>query len=104
MIRLPPRSTRTDTRFPYTTLFRSGETAFARTLVYERDTERPLGNGSVKRIISLDEPTLRCRIDPDKTFGTGNSGTRRRRLRIKRHRQHRRGEEQSWAQIGRAHV
>src|SRR3546814_3333869 len=27
MIRLPPRSTRTDTRFPYTTLFRS--TAFA---------------------------------------------------------------------------
>src|SRR3546814_20467277 len=24
MIRLPPRSTRTDTRFPYTTLFRSG--------------------------------------------------------------------------------
>src|SRR3546814_6443497 len=28
MIRLPPRSTRTDTLFPYTTLFRSG--AFAR--------------------------------------------------------------------------
>src|SRR3546814_18297196 len=25
MIRLPPRSTRTDTRFPYTTLFRSGD-------------------------------------------------------------------------------
>src|SRR3546814_11806809 len=25
MIRLPPRSTRTDTRFPYTTLFRSME-------------------------------------------------------------------------------
>src|SRR3546814_7434152 len=25
MIRLPPRSTRTDTLFPYTTLFRSGE-------------------------------------------------------------------------------
>src|SRR3546814_2999044 len=27
MIRRPPRSTRTDTRFPYTTLFRSSETA-----------------------------------------------------------------------------
>src|SRR3546814_18781406 len=27
MIRLPPRSTRTDTLFPYTTLFRSGEVA-----------------------------------------------------------------------------
>src|SRR3546814_4371530 len=26
MIRLPPRSTRTDTRFPYTTLFRSSST------------------------------------------------------------------------------
>src|SRR3546814_4686141 len=25
MIRLPPRSTRTDTLFPYTTLFRSGQ-------------------------------------------------------------------------------
>src|SRR3546814_18028780 len=25
MIRLPPRSTRTDTLFPYTTLFRSGD-------------------------------------------------------------------------------
>src|SRR3546814_13786508 len=28
MIRLPPRSTRTDTLFPCTTLFRSGEIAF----------------------------------------------------------------------------
>src|SRR3546814_14028133 len=28
MIRRPPRSTRTDTLFPYTTLFRSGVTAF----------------------------------------------------------------------------
>src|SRR3546814_18540573 len=27
LIRRPPRSTRTDTLFPYTTLFRSGETA-----------------------------------------------------------------------------
>src|SRR3546814_1483044 len=29
MIRRPPRSTRTDTLFPYTTLFRSGEDIFA---------------------------------------------------------------------------
>src|SRR3546814_12391110 len=29
MIRRPPRSTRTDTLFPYTTLFRSGRTANA---------------------------------------------------------------------------
>src|SRR3546814_10957290 len=30
MIRLPPRSTRTDTRFPYTTLFRSDDVRAAR--------------------------------------------------------------------------
>src|SRR3546814_19170497 len=30
MIRLPPRSTRTDTLFPYTTLFRSGRAGRAR--------------------------------------------------------------------------
>src|SRR3546814_2569173 len=32
MIRLPPRSTRTDTLFPYTTLFRSTASALSRTL------------------------------------------------------------------------
>src|SRR3546814_1686826 len=32
MIRRPPRSTRTDTLFPYTTLFRSGDAALARIL------------------------------------------------------------------------
>src|SRR3546814_2097721 len=32
MIRRPPRSTRTDTLFPYTTLFRSGNCAFEFTL------------------------------------------------------------------------
>src|SRR3546814_4029226 len=30
MIRRPPRSTRTDTLFPYTTLFRSGEFGYLR--------------------------------------------------------------------------
>src|SRR3546814_11214444 len=32
MIRRPPRSTRTDTLFPYTTLFRSHDSAFAMTV------------------------------------------------------------------------
>src|SRR3546814_16515155 len=48
MIRRPPRSTRTDTLFPYTTLFRSAwmavETMVARQLTYfaarEKDSER----------------------------------------------------------------
>src|SRR3546814_5460649 len=38
MIRRPPRSTRTDTLFPYTTLFRSG-------------SEKPRPPGSVHRIL-----------------------------------------------------
>src|SRR3546814_18723167 len=37
MIRRPPRSTRTDTLFPYTTLFRSGH------IPYQRQAERPFG-------------------------------------------------------------
>src|SRR3546814_9205576 len=37
MIRRPPRSTRTDTLFPYTTLFRSDERAAKRRATTERD-------------------------------------------------------------------
>src|SRR3546814_11961852 len=36
MIRRPPRSTRTDTLFPYTTLFRSSRVAFSQVLPDER--------------------------------------------------------------------
>src|SRR3546814_13731795 len=39
MIRRPPRSTRTDTLFPYTTLFRSGAPAPSVTGIY-RQTQR----------------------------------------------------------------
>src|SRR3546814_12058999 len=35
MIRRPPRSTRTDTRFPYTTLFRSGDTLWSEFQVWQ---------------------------------------------------------------------
>src|SRR3546814_6065143 len=38
MIRRPPRSTRTDTRFPYTTLFRSG---YAEVVKYGLINDRP---------------------------------------------------------------
>src|SRR3546814_5321034 len=41
MIRLPPRSTRTDTLFPYTTLFRSAERLLCRRLL--RLSSRILG-------------------------------------------------------------
>src|SRR3546814_11068968 len=42
MIRRPPRSTRTDTLFPYTTLFRSG-----RTPAHPRRGRGPAGTGPV---------------------------------------------------------
>src|SRR3546814_4291777 len=41
MIRRPPRSTRTDTLFPYTTLFRSGSTAEGRRPGRRRRARRP---------------------------------------------------------------
>src|SRR3546814_4014488 len=37
MIRRPPRSTRTDTRFPYTTLFRSGLTGILNGSIVDMD-------------------------------------------------------------------
>src|SRR3546814_5695434 len=43
MIRRPPRSTRTDTLFPYTTLFRSAD---RQRPVDDRDAERPQPGGS----------------------------------------------------------
>src|SRR3546814_14204388 len=47
MIRRPPRSTRTDTLFPYTTLFRSRRSArWARSPSAEGDRGRPARKGS----------------------------------------------------------
>src|SRR3546814_3535640 len=45
MIRRPPRSTRTDTLFPYTTLFRSGEVDVA-----EQSARMPVGNAGFGQI------------------------------------------------------
>src|SRR3546814_5734346 len=60
MIRRPPRSTRTDTLFPYTTLFRSDAHARMERLAQRRlvvDPERVRGArvapaGSVRRVVS----------------------------------------------------
>src|SRR3546814_2193978 len=41
MIRRPPRSTRTDTRFPYTTLFRSDAMPLDQAVLTARDRETP---------------------------------------------------------------
>src|SRR3546814_6195987 len=52
MIRRPPRSTRTDTLFPYTTLFRSG-------LLALEDRQRdivPVGEAPTARVLARDDP------------------------------------------------
>src|SRR3546814_16098317 len=51
MIRRPPRSTRTDTLFPYTTLFRSSEKAACATATCR----------ALKRRFSRDARGLRCK-------------------------------------------
>src|SRR3546814_9676030 len=64
MIREPPRSTRTDTLFPYTTLFRSG-----RTLIGVDDTQadialkvEPAGNG-IEIELAIARPHLFARSE-----------------------------------------
>src|SRR3546814_16172603 len=56
MLRLPPRSTRTDTLFPYTTLFRSHRRASSRGLDRGR---RRAGAALRARPVVSDEPGLR---------------------------------------------
>src|SRR3546814_1720748 len=46
MIRRPPRSTRTDTLFPYTTLFRSGKAAQGLFISFPKTRRRGKGSGS----------------------------------------------------------
>src|SRR3546814_18942352 len=53
MIRRPPRSTRTDTLFPYTTLFRS-----------QRGADPRAGGARVDRQCLLDVPARRCDAGP----------------------------------------
>src|SRR3546814_7456785 len=70
MIRLPPRSTRTDTLFPYTTLFRShvdgecrqgmeGGEAGAEVVERHRAAERPERRDEARRLVDV---LQRCRL------------------------------------------
>src|SRR3546814_8390909 len=78
MIRRPPRSTRTDTLFPYTTLFRSGHLHAARgnPVVGLRPRERP---GGVAQLLSGQEcygSDLICKVDSYDyiVVGAGSAG------------------------------
>src|SRR3546814_8710777 len=69
MIRLPPRSTRTDTLFPYTTLFRSKNCIVIRREMLS--TASP-----VPRIRDYDKPEMRVQplnvLFPDSTYAPVN--------------------------------
>src|SRR3546814_12775048 len=75
MIRRPPRSTRTDTLFPYTTLFRSNGVADAVTLLLAdgfRDA-RGRRNGPYRLILAniLAEPLCRMAEDVQRHLAPG---------------------------------
>src|SRR3546814_9846432 len=61
MIRRPPRSTRTDTLFPYTTLFRAPVLAHQRR-PHRRQVAARIGNRAVRRIIDAAELISRIEI------------------------------------------
>src|SRR3546814_7405620 len=59
MIRRPPRSTRTDTLFPYTTLFRSPPLCVIQVNLYDADTS--IWGGSISVIRAHKRP---CKLRP----------------------------------------
>src|SRR3546814_5938963 len=83
MIRRPPRSTRTDTLFPYTTLFRSGR-LYAH-CTFRLEACRPSDVGALEAVFENEELAAlmeRCaglgqrarrvaRLDDDRAFGEG---------------------------------
>src|SRR3546814_11237620 len=67
MIRRPPRSTRTDTRFPYTTLFRSFDRGGQAVLLHvvEEIADRLLGEVvEVRPLLEPGEQALRIEVGP----------------------------------------
>src|SRR3546814_6997388 len=62
MIRRPPRSTRTDTLFPYTTLFRSGRNAAAVISALDDVTDVQI----------LQSPSVLVRNNAEATFNVGS--------------------------------
>src|SRR3546814_16626121 len=76
MLRRPPRSTRTDTLFPYTTLFRSAGGHIA----LDRDSDRRHGP-AVQRRYAAKEPArhlCRCdRLEPRARCSVSDPGTGR---------------------------
>src|SRR3546814_1304108 len=66
MIRRPPRSTRTDTLFPYTTLFRSGAVA-AQQAEHEHQEQQPVAESAGAQVVRAgvaEQPRAQARTKP----------------------------------------
>src|SRR3546814_13440487 len=77
MIRLPPRSTRTDTLFPYTTLFRSRVSAAISVLL---PTAKPMRHPAMLYVLDMDVNSTAtsfapgtCRMEGDRKSTRLNS-------------------------------
>src|SRR3546814_15909643 len=97
MIRRPPRSTRTDTLFPYTTLFRSAAPGRARA-AHRGALRRAAGH----RVVPGRRPAARRAEPPDHdpVPGAGEPGWSQPRLRVGRAP----ADDDGPDEIGRAHV
>src|SRR3546814_17929576 len=71
MIRRPPRSTRTDTLFPYTTLFRSLETIIAVGHTDSIGTEKYNQGLSERRAASVKAYLVSKGVDPNRIYTEG---------------------------------
>src|SRR3546814_20042732 len=89
MIRRPPRSTRTDTLFPYTTLFRSqphGRTAIVglRILLAFRERHRR-NHGRLQKLFSKHPVTKsRCEREHDNSYDDPQKAPRKHRIPVPR--------------------
>src|SRR3546814_12225951 len=70
MIRRPPRSTRTDTLFPYTTLFRSHVPGRCQTVGQQHYRAAPVLVGGVD-VEEVDVPVVGCERQPDSVVAVG---------------------------------
>src|SRR3546814_12090669 len=101
MIRRPPRSTRTDTLFPYTTLFRSKQLGRKDCLVCNAEGDQPNGQpasllGRVDAIVKGVDAVLQAGLEPWQLLRSVDGGGGQRRAD--------RGQVGGCREIGRAHV
>src|SRR3546814_10500362 len=88
MIRLPPRSTRTDTRFPYTTLFRSGAILHPVTVGHHeaqlqvRVQEIASLDDALRRVVAVQHPVDRRQKGVGVAVAAAPADPARQRLRV----------------------